>query len=60
MSREQSLSRRDILRAGCCTAAFFAMTAAMGRLNMISCAGGRSVQQLSGAGVHFPLRRERQ
>ncbi len=35
MSREQSLSRRDILRAGCCTAASFAMTAAMGRLNMI-------------------------
>jgi uncharacterized protein (DUF1501 family) len=35
MSRAKGLSRRDLLRAGCCTAASFAMTAAVGRLNMI-------------------------
>jgi uncharacterized protein (DUF1501 family) len=29
------MSRRDFVRAGCCTAASFGMTAALGRLNMI-------------------------
>jgi uncharacterized protein (DUF1501 family) len=35
MSRKKELSRRDFVRAGCCTAASFAMGAAIGRLNMI-------------------------
>ncbi len=35
MSRGNGISRRDILRAGCCTAASFGMTAALGRLNLI-------------------------
>jgi uncharacterized protein (DUF1501 family) len=35
MSRKKGLSRRDFVRAGCCTAASFAMGAAIGRLNMI-------------------------
>jgi uncharacterized protein (DUF1501 family) len=35
MSRKKGMSRRDVLRAGCCTAASFAMGAAIGRLNMI-------------------------
>jgi hypothetical protein len=35
MARRNGISRRDLLRAGCCTAASFGMTAALGRLNMI-------------------------
>jgi uncharacterized protein (DUF1501 family) len=35
MARGKGLSRRDLLRASCCTAASFGMTAALGRLNMI-------------------------
>lgn len=35
MSRAKAISRRDLLRVGCCTAASFGLTAAMGRLNMI-------------------------
>jgi uncharacterized protein (DUF1501 family) len=35
MSRKKGLSRRDFVRMGCCTAASFGMTAALGRLNMI-------------------------
>ena len=35
MSRGKGISRRELLRAGCCTAASFSMTAALGRLNMI-------------------------
>jgi uncharacterized protein (DUF1501 family) len=35
MSQKSKLSRRDFVRTGCCTAASFAMTAAIGRLNMI-------------------------
>jgi uncharacterized protein (DUF1501 family) len=35
MSRKSKISRRDFVRAGCCTAASFAMGAAIGRLNMI-------------------------
>jgi uncharacterized protein (DUF1501 family) len=37
------ISRRDILRAGCCSAASFAMTSALGRLNLIhALAAGQS------------------
>jgi len=35
MSRKKGMSRRDFVRMGCCTAASFGMTAALGRLNMI-------------------------
>ncbi len=35
MRREKGVSRRDFVRIGCCTAASFGMTAALGRLNMI-------------------------
>ncbi len=35
MARGKGISRRDLLRASCCTAASFGMTAALGRLNMI-------------------------
>ena len=35
MRRGNGISRRDILRAGCCSAASFAMTSALGRLNLI-------------------------
>jgi uncharacterized protein (DUF1501 family) len=35
MHRGNGISRRDILRAGCCSAASFAMTSALGRLNLI-------------------------
>jgi uncharacterized protein (DUF1501 family) len=35
MSRRKGLSRRDFVRMGCCTAASFGMSAALGRLNMI-------------------------
>jgi uncharacterized protein (DUF1501 family) len=35
MSRKKGVSRRDFVRMGCCTAASFAMSAALGRLNMI-------------------------
>jgi uncharacterized protein (DUF1501 family) len=35
MRRGSGISRRDILRAGCCSAASFAMTSALGRLNLI-------------------------
>jgi uncharacterized protein (DUF1501 family) len=35
MAREKGVSRRDFVRIGCCTAASFGMTAALGRLNMI-------------------------
>jgi uncharacterized protein (DUF1501 family) len=35
MVRGKGMSRRDLLRASCCTAASFGMTAALGRLNMI-------------------------
>ena len=35
MARGKGISRRQLLRAGCCTAASFGMTAALGRLNMI-------------------------
>ncbi len=35
MARGKGISRRELLRAGCCTAASFGMTAALGRLNMI-------------------------
>ena len=35
MGRGNGISRRDLLRASCCTAASFGMTAALGRLNMI-------------------------
>ena len=35
MGRGNRISRRDLLRASCCTAARFGMTAALGRLNMI-------------------------
>jgi uncharacterized protein (DUF1501 family) len=35
MSRGNGISRRDLLRASCCTAASCGMTAALGRLNMI-------------------------
>jgi uncharacterized protein (DUF1501 family) len=35
MARGNGISRRDLLRASCCTAASFGMTAALGRLNMI-------------------------
>jgi uncharacterized protein (DUF1501 family) len=35
MAPRNGISRRDLLRASCCTAASFGMTAALGRLNMI-------------------------
>jgi len=35
MARGNGISRRELLRASCCTAASFGMTAALGRLNMI-------------------------
>src|SRR5580693_9760846 len=35
MRRGNGISRRDILRAACCSAASFAMTSALGRLNLI-------------------------
>jgi len=35
MSRVNKLTRRDFVRVGCCTAASFGMTAALGRLNLI-------------------------
>jgi uncharacterized protein (DUF1501 family) len=35
MSRRKGMSRRDFVRMGCCTAASFGMSAALGRLNMI-------------------------
>jgi uncharacterized protein (DUF1501 family) len=35
MAREKNVSRRDFVRIGCCTAASFGLTAALGRLNMI-------------------------
>jgi uncharacterized protein (DUF1501 family) len=35
MSRRKGFSRRDFVRMGCCTAASFGMSAALGRLNMI-------------------------
>jgi uncharacterized protein (DUF1501 family) len=35
MARGNGISRRDLLRVSCCTAASFGMTAALGRLNMI-------------------------
>jgi len=35
MPRGNGIPRRELLRAGCCTAASFGMTAALGRLNMI-------------------------
>jgi uncharacterized protein (DUF1501 family) len=35
MSRRKGISRRDFVRMGCCTAASFGMSAAIGRLNMI-------------------------
>jgi uncharacterized protein (DUF1501 family) len=43
MRRGNGISRRDILRAGCCSAASFAMTSALGRLNLIhALAAGQS------------------
>jgi len=43
MRRGNEISRRDILRAGCCSAASFAMTSALGRLNLIhALASGQS------------------
>jgi uncharacterized protein (DUF1501 family) len=35
MARGNGISRRELLRTSCCTAASFGMTAALGRLNMI-------------------------
>src|SRR5580698_862764 len=35
MGRKTGVSRRDFMRAGCCTAASFALGATLGRLNMI-------------------------
>jgi uncharacterized protein (DUF1501 family) len=35
MPRESNLTRRDFVRMGCCTAASFGLTAAIGRLNLI-------------------------
>ena len=35
MSRKNGVSRRDFVRMGCCTAASFGLTAAIGRLNLI-------------------------
>ena len=35
MARESNLTRRNFVRMGCCTAASFGLTAAIGRLNLI-------------------------
>lgn len=35
MARESKLNRRDFVRMGCCTAASFGLSAAIGRLNLI-------------------------
>jgi uncharacterized protein (DUF1501 family) len=35
MFRENTVSRRDLVRMGCCTAASFGLSAAIGRLNLI-------------------------
>src|ERR1700690_3633874 len=35
MARENNLTRRHFVRMGCCTAASFGLTAAIGRLNLI-------------------------
>jgi uncharacterized protein (DUF1501 family) len=35
MARKNKITRRDFVRAGCCTAASFGLTAAIGRLNLI-------------------------
>ncbi len=35
MARESNFTRRDFVRMGCCTAASFGLTAAIGRLNLI-------------------------
>jgi uncharacterized protein (DUF1501 family) len=40
MAREKGVSRRDFVRIGCCTAASFGFSAALGRLNMIQAFAG--------------------
>ena len=59
MARGKGISRRDLLRASCCTAASFGMTAALGRLNMIHALAAAARQRVPSAGVHFSFRRQR-
>ena len=60
MARGKGISRRELLRAGCCTAASFGMTAALGRLEYDSRPGGGPLERLPGAGLHLSLWRKRQ